>query len=203
MKILLTGFNPFGTVKINPSQLVVETLAQRPARPLGADLVTEILPTAYIEAGDRITHLIRHHRPDSIICLGVAEGTPAIRLERVALNLDDAELPDNTGLLRQGSPIVLDGPAAYWSTLPLEQMRRALARQGIPAAISNHAGTYLCNHVFYRARHEVEQLRLPSPCGFIHLPALLEPAAGRVPPAPGLPLAVMLEAIDCCLNFAF
>src|SRR6185503_14590339 len=158
MTTLLTGFNRFGDLEVNPTQLIVESMAKRPGAFTNFNLVVEVLPTEFIVAGNRISQLIRQHRPEMVVCLGVGAGLGEIHLERVALNLDDGGLPDNAGVSRTGQKIVPDGPLAYHSTLPLVRMREALRQRGIPAIISNHAGTYVCNHVFYLARHEVERL---------------------------------------------
>jgi pyroglutamyl-peptidase len=119
-------------------------------------------------------------------------------LERVALNLNDSDVSDNAGEIIQGQLIEVEGPAAYWSSLPLTGMIEALERLGVPAVISNHAGTFLCNHVFYVARHEVEQVGIPCRCGFIHVPGVSTGIAGDIDS--GLPLALMLEGIECCLD---
>jgi len=185
---------------MNPSQLVVESIAKRSALLDLTDLVPEVLPTEYAEAGNRIRHLIRQYRPEMILCLGLTSGVESVRLERVALNLDDAELPDNVGLSHHGKLIIPDGPAAYWSTLPLEKMCAGLRQRGIPATISNHAGAYVCNHVFCLARHEVELLGPGSKCGFVHLPHLSGPTDAGAPHAPGLSMDVMVEAIECCIS---
>ena len=202
MKILLTGFDRFGDLANNPSQAIVEDIGRR-AEELGlSELTTEVLPVEYAEAERRMVELIRTIRPGLTVCLGVAAGAEAIRLERVALNLDDTPMADNTGVARAGRLIRPDAPVAYWSTLPIEKMASALQRRGIPVSISNHAGAYLCNHVFYVARHEVERLRLDAPCGFIHVPDMVEPARPRSKSAPGLPLGTMVEAIEICLAVA-
>jgi pyroglutamyl-peptidase len=199
MKILLTGFNRFGNIESNPSQLIVEALAKRAKTDNLTELIAEVLPTEFVLAGKRIVDLIRRHRPKRIICLGLAAGANAIRLERVALNLDDTDQSDNAGQAHKGKLIVSDGPLAYWSTLPIEEMCERLQKRGIPAIISNHAGTYVCNHVFYLARHEVELMGIGSPCGFIHLPSLAGPMEdGQM--AEGLPFEVMLEAVACCIR---
>jgi len=195
MKILLTGFEPFARVRVNPSQKIVEALAQDRRPPRAAELIVEVLPTEFRAAGRRIRALLRHVRPDAVVCLGVAASRTAISLERVALNLDDDALPDNAGLRLGGRPIARHGPPAYWSTLPLARLHKALQARGIPSAISNHAGTFVCNHVFYLARHEVERLGNRAPCGFIHVPAL-----SRKGGKSGLPLNRMTEAITCCLG---
>lgn len=128
----------------------------------------------------------------------MAVGARTLRLERVALNLDDSSQPDNSGEIAEGRAIEAEGPIEYRSSLPLERMLDALEERGVPAVISNHAGTFLCNHVFYVARHQVEQLGIGSECGFIHVPAMSEHSAGRSDF--GLPLALMVEGIECCLG---
>ncbi|MBI3894640.1 MAG: pyroglutamyl-peptidase I [Acidobacteria bacterium] len=196
MTILVTGFGPFGRWKVNPSERVVQALAKQAHLRGEGDLVTEILPTEYVRAGKRIRQLLRRIRPGAVVCLGVAFARRAISLERIALNLDDDPLPDNAGQIRSGCLIVRGGAAAYWSTLPLEQLRRALVKRGIPVTVSNHAGAYLCNHVFYLARHEMELLGNHAPCGFIHVPGL----RSRRGTSKTIPLNQMVEAIECCLQ---
>ncbi len=191
MTLLLTGFEPFGDLTVNSSRQVVERLAA-----LRPDLITAILPTEYAESARRVRALIALHRPDAVVCLGVAQSRAAINLERVALNVDDAPLADNSGDFAAGRVIAADGPVAYWSTLPLDAMLSALLVRDIPAVISNHAGAYVCNHVFYSARHGLEQGGLTVPCGFIHLPALRETSDSTV----GLPLDLIVDAVAVCLD---
>lgn len=200
MRILLTGFDRFGELDVNPTQIIVQSIAER-ARSCGCeDIVTEILRTEFAAAGDRIRELIHQVRPEALVSLGLAPGLGVISLERVALNLDDADAPDNAGEIRADRPIVPNGPVAYWSTLPLERMRNALQDRRIPVTISNHAGTYVCNHVFYVARREIERLESGAKCGFIHLPLMSEQVKTSVIRVPNLPLSVMLKAIECCLE---
>jgi pyroglutamyl-peptidase len=196
MKILLTGFEPFGPVRVNPSEQIIRRIAEE-ARGRGrTELRAEVLPTEFVAAERRIRRLIRQFRPDAVLCLGVAPQRDKISLERFALNLDDDSLPDNAGRCRAGRQIVPKGPAAYWSTLPLERFRRVLERRGIPVSYSNHAGTYLCNHIFYVTRHEVEKMGNGAPCGFVHVP----PLRMRGKKAHGLRLDTMVEAVECCLG---
>jgi pyroglutamyl-peptidase len=136
----------------------------------GAELITAVLPTEYVAATRQLRRLIRSTRPNAVVCLGVATRRDGISLERVALNLDDEATPDNVGTIRRGRKISPSGPDLYWSTLPLEQLLRALRKGRVKAAISNHAGAFLCNHAFYVARHETARSRRQIPCGFIHLP---------------------------------
>jgi pyroglutamyl-peptidase len=201
MKILLTGFEPFGPVRVNPSEQIVRRIAAQVQARGDPDLLAEVLPTEFTAAEKRIRQLIRRVRPEAVLCLGVAPQRDKISLERVALNLDDDALPDNAGRRRAGHRIVPRGPAAYWSTLPLERFRKQLERRNIPVSYSNHAGTYLCNHVFYVARHEIERLGNRAPCGFVHVPPALKQVRKRSKAAKprGIPLSTMVEAVECCL----
>jgi pyroglutamyl-peptidase len=201
MKVLLTGFGPFPGVDSNPSELVALELGARPG--LRHEVLAEVLPVEYEAAGARVRELITAHEPDAVVCLGTAAKRVEINLERVALNLDDAAIPDNAGRHLVGEPIVEDGPAAYWSTLPLDRMREALASLKVPAVISNHAGAYVCNHVFYSARHQIELTRLPAPCGLIHLPLPAELLPGEERSESTLPMATLVDAVERCLGVLF
>lgn len=195
MHMLLTGFNPFGERAINPSQIIVQTLSGQ--TPGAFQLTGDVLRTEFAYAGARIRALIHELRPDAVVMLGLAANRNTISLERVALNLDDATIPDNAGDCADGRLIAPDGPAAYWSTLPLNDMRMALRSHNIPVSISNHAGAFVCNHVFYCARHAIEQAALPARCGFIHVPLMAEQVENDTN---ALPLAVLLDGIKICLN---
>ncbi|MCB9135814.1 MAG: hypothetical protein H6636_10340 [Anaerolineales bacterium] len=194
MKLLLTGFEPFGKNNTNPTQHIVETLAAQTPYP-GVELITCVLPVEYLRAEQQLLALVRKHRPDVILSLGLAETRAKICLERVALNLDDTSAPDNAGELRQGTSICPDAPTAYFSTHPLDQLKTALDNAEIPVQISNHAGAYLCNHIFYVARHEVEPLGIP--CGFIHTPQAKEfaPEAQNA-----LPLEMLVHGVEICIQ---
>lgn len=191
-RILLTGFEPFPGVDENPTQRIVRDLSAASFQ--GWDVVTDILPVSY-ERGDQcIRGLIRLHRPDVALLTGVAAITDPIRLERVALNLDDAAIPDNDGLLRKGQAIRPDAPPAYFSGHPLVELEASLAESGIPVKISNHAGAYLCNHVFFAASHEVERLGLETRVGFVHVPMHREKAGESQ-----MALDEIRRAIELCL----
>jgi len=199
MTILVTGFEPFDGLAENPSQAIVEALAQQSRREGRSRLVTEILPCEFGAAGSRIVTLIHELRPTAVVGVGLAASAAAIRLERHALNLNDSLRPDNGGDLASGRPIVPDGPIGYWSTLPLDAMLRALKERDIPSLITNHAGAYVCNHVFYTARHEIEQLGLATLCGFIHVPLMAEQGLDPPPGGACLPLATLVEGVETCL----
>jgi pyroglutamyl-peptidase len=162
-KVLLTGFEPFGKATSNPSGEIVKQIS-------GEKIITAILPVAYTQSADRLLALIAEHNPDVVICLGQAEGRKEITPERVAINLDDARLVDNEGVLRNDVKIVEDGPDAYFSTLPVKEMVEAVKAQGIPAAVSLSAGAFLCNHVFYIAQKKFAGTHIRS--GFVHVPLM-------------------------------
>lgn len=199
MKVVLTGFEPFGDQEVNPSQVVVEALLEHACAAGCQDLYASVLPVAYRAAGTAVSELIAAVEPDAVLCLGLAAASDALSLERVALNLDDAKPPDNAGETRMGQHIVPNGPVAYWSTLPLEHIREALEVQGIPVRFSNHAGTYVCNHVFYTARHELVRRGSHAPCGFVHLPRLSEQTSSGQDGPPCLDRETMVRAVACCL----
>jgi pyroglutamyl-peptidase len=192
-KILVTGFTPFGKIRVNPSQLVLEKLATDNARSARRyEVVTGLLPVEYARATAQMKRLLRREHPDAVVCLGVAGGRKDICLERIALNLDDEPLADNAGVVRRDRAIAPAGPPLYRSTLPLANLLKSLQAAHIRARISNHAGTYLCNHIFYVARHATDCQATPT--GFIHLPPL--PTKLN----PGMSLATMHRAVRLCLD---
>ncbi|MGB7160212.1 MAG: hypothetical protein WBD40_19245 [Tepidisphaeraceae bacterium] len=168
--ILLTAFDAFGGHAINSSAAVVEALAATSA--WRDRLIWRILPTVYADAGRVVRELIRDERPNAVLCLGLCAQSSSILLERLAINLNDDTCGDNAGDRATARPIDPAGPVGYFSTLPLWAMHAALREKGIPVGWSNHAGTYVCNHVFYTARHAIEQLDLHTPCGLVHVPML-------------------------------
>lgn len=193
MKLLVTGFEPFGEVAENPSQKIIESLQSRHPEQPYVELVRMILPVDYKRAEQQLYQYINSARPAAIVMLGVAPKRKAISIERFALNIDDAPLPDNAGAMRQGEMIRFDAPSAYMSTLPVRAMASRLDALDIPVELSNHAGAYLCNHVFFAARDYCERYKLYIPAGFIHLPAI-----GDEPPA--MPFDTMLRGVRACLD---
>ena len=188
--ILLTGFEPFGTATSNPSGQIVKQIS-------GDNIVTAILPVAYAQSAERLLSLIEQHNPDVVICLGQAEGRTQITPEKVAINLDDARLADNEGVLRNDVKILEDGPDAYFSTLPVKDMVEAMKAQGIPAAVSLSAGAFLCNHVFYVAQNKFAGSNVRS--GFVHVP-LMDSQAPEFPGLPTMPLDQMVIAVRAMLE---
>ena len=189
-KILLTGFEPFGNASLNPSGEIVKQISSE-------NIVTSILPVAYTQSAECLLELIAQHKPDVVICLGQAEGRTSITPERVAINLDDARLADNEGVLRNDVKILENGPDAYFTTLPIKEMVDAMKVANVPAAISLSAGAFLCNHIFYVAQHNLAGTNVRS--GFVHVP-LMDEQAGEFPGLPTMPLDQMVKAVRAMLE---
>lgn len=189
-KVLLTGFEPFGSASLNPSGEIVKQIS-------GDNIVTAILPVAYTQSAERLLALIAEHNPDVVISLGQAEGRTQITPEKVAINLDDARLADNEGVMRTDVKILEDGPDAYFSTLPLKEIVEAIKDAGVPAAVSLSAGAFLCNHIFYIAQNKFADTSVRS--GFVHVP-LMDSQAPEFPGLPTMPLDQMVTAVRAMLE---
>jgi pyroglutamyl-peptidase len=194
--VLVTGFEPFGGEKENPSALIARSLHGQLIG--GCQVTGVVLPCVFGEAITVLKRALREVQPGLVICVGQAGGRAEITPERIAINLDDARIPDNAGRQPMDRPIVRRAPVAYWSTLPIKAIVAALRRRKIPATVSPTAGTYVCNHVFYGLMHALR--RKPGiRGGFIHVPFLPEQAsAGQ----PSLPLPRMTRAISISIEVA-
>ena len=198
--ILLTGFEPFGTYKDNPSAEVAEALH---GRAVGDEAVQSVvLPVHHARAAAVVTELVQDTAPRAIVHLGLAGGRARIALERVAVNVMDFEIADNAGYRATGEPCVPGGPAAYFSTLPLEAMLEALSADGVPAYLSTTAGTYLCNQTFYTTRHLLASRGLDVPAGFIHLPLSPSMVAASNLDQPSMDVPLMIRAVEIALRAA-
>ena len=189
--VLLTGFEPFGGETGNPAWDAVRVLQGK--RILRHRIETRCLPVVFGAANLALRKAIRDTQPALVVCVGQAGGRAQVSLERVAINRDDARRADNAGACPIDAPVVARGPAAYFSTLPIKRLRRALQRAGIPAEVSNTAGTYVCNHVFYGLMHALRSTR-GVPAGFVHVPYSPAQAAAH-PGAPSLATDVVTEAL--------
>ncbi len=196
--ILLTGFQPFGGEALNPSWQVAQALAG--ASVGGATVQALQLPCVFGEARAQLTAALRRLQPELVVCLGQAGGRTAIGVERVAINVDDAPMPDNQGQQPIDTPIEPRGPSAYFSTLPIKAMVTALQQAGYPATVSQTAGTYVCNHVFYGLMHALRR-RPGARAGFIHLP-YVPGQLGALASVFTLPLADQVAAIRLALATA-
>ena len=167
--VLLTGFEPFGGAAVNPSWLAAQALHGRQIA--GHRVVAARLSTVFDQSLRELQELLTAHTPALVLCVGLASGRKALSLERVAININDASLADNHGAQPVDTPVVPQGPTAYFSTLPLKAMLQALRRHGLPAELSQTAGTFVCNHVFYGLMHALAmQPALKSTRGgFVHV----------------------------------
>lgn len=182
-RILLTGFDPFNGARINPSWQAVQALHNRQIS--GRRVVAAQLPTVFGDSLRVLDTLLDQLRPEIVICVGQAGGRSALSLERVAINVDDAPIPDNAGRQPVDHPVAPGAPVAYFSSLPIKAALAALQREGLPAEVSQTAGTFVCNHVFYGLMHRLAThpgLR-HARGGFVHVPWLPEQGS------PSLPLA--------------
>jgi len=197
--ILVTGFEPFGGEPVNPSALVANALHGRVID--GVAVVGRVLPCAFGASIDALRTALAEHRPQLVLALGLASGRTGFSFERVAINVDDARIADNAGAQPIDTPVVARAAAARFTTLPIKAMVAALREAGHPAEVSNSAGTFVCNHVFYGLQHALKTRRSVR-SGFMHLPLLPEQAARAVGGAPHLPFATMIEGVALALAVA-
>jgi pyroglutamyl-peptidase len=198
MKLLLTGFEPFGGSSINPSELVVLTIAHD--RMPGVELRAAILPVDRTGSAAAAISAIKEFQPDAIVSLGEASRRIAISIERVGINLMDYRIADNSGNQVMDEPIVAGGPAAYFTTLPVRAMLDAVRAAAVPAELSLSAGAFLCNQVTYEVQHYLATQGLSTPAGFIHLPALPEQAVHREPLSASMGLETMVKGVRAALE---
>ncbi|NLV75226.1 MAG: pyroglutamyl-peptidase I [Chloroflexi bacterium] len=191
MKILVTGFTPFGGQTINVSWKAVKRL---PDKIDGVEICKMEIPTVFGKSADTILEFTRRAKPRAVIVVGEAGGRKYITPERVAINVDDARMPDNNGQLPVDRPIVKGAREAYFTTLPVRKIIEAIDQVGVPVQISNSAGTYVCNHVMYRLLHEANMAQMPFLTGFIHLPYCEEQVVGKDDPA--LPLQDICRGLE-------
>ncbi|WP_421558015.1 pyroglutamyl-peptidase I [Pseudomonas canadensis] len=173
--VLLTGFEPFDKDLVNPSWEAVRQLDGVQLAP-DVQIVARRLPCAFATAGECLTRLIDELRPAMVIATGLGPGRSTLSIERVAINVNDARIPDNLGEQPVDTAVIADGPAAYFTTLPIKAMVKAVREAGIAASVSQTAGTFVCNQVFYLLQHALAGSGVRS--GFIHVPFLPEQVAG-------------------------
>ncbi len=196
--LLVTGFEPFGGLASNPSLEVAKALD---GRAVGDAVVrAAVLPVHHAEAAPEVLRLLDELDPGAVLHLGLAAGRARIALERVAVNVMDYDTPDNAGYRAQGEPCVAGGPVAYFATLPLAAILAALLAEGVPAYVSNTAGTYLCNQTLYATLHALTERRHPARAGFIHLPLLPAMVAASGLEQPSMDAALMVRAVEIALG---
>jgi pyroglutamyl-peptidase len=195
VKILISGFEPFGGDAVNPTGALMEALANEVIE--GAELKTVLLPVHFNECADLLIAEMQAYRPDVVIACGLAKGRTSITPERIAVNVKDippGSYADNQGQRPVDEPIVDGSPDGLFSTLPIRAMVNDMSAAGIPAAVSNTAGTYICNNTMYRLLDHIRVGQLPIRAGFVHFPASTEMAVLQ-PSVPSLPIPMMLDAL--------
>ena len=196
--ILLTGFEPFNGAAINPSWEAARALDGWSGP--GFQVAARLLPCEFGRVNIALLEAVEAVQPDIVIAVGQAGGRSEISLERIAINIDDALFADNAGAQPVDTAIIADGPAAYFSTLPIKAIVRALRLRGFPAGVSQTAGTFVCNHVFYGLMHHAAGSRLKA--GFIHVPFLPEQAAERPERPPSMALKDIVDGLRIALELA-
>jgi len=199
MRVLLTGFEPFGKHSINPSQELIRSLPDT----LGDDikLFKICLPVDQQIAPENLLLQLHRNKPDVVLCFGLAPGRSRFCLERIAINLMDFQIPDNVGVKITEAPIVENGPTAYFTNLPINDLLSILLSENIPARISLTAGAFLCNLVFFRLMHEIETCLLSTRAGFFHLPLLPNQVIDSDKPSSSLSLDKVVQAVLLIIKF--
>jgi pyroglutamyl-peptidase len=196
MKVLVTGFEPFGGEKINPAYEIVKELKDEIG---GAEIIKLEVPTAFGVSIEKVIQKIDEEDPDHILCLGQAGGRNQISVEKVAINLNDARIPDNLNQQPIDSPIDPAGDTAYFSSLPVKAMVEAIQARGIAAAVSYTAGTYVCNHLMYGVLNYLKKHNGRQKAGFIHIPFLPEQVREKHH-IPSMSLETMVDAIETAIK---
>lgn len=197
MKILLTAFDPFGGDEVNPAQEAVKLIPHKVA---GAEILKLEVPTVFHKSIQKTASAIRDHRPDAVLCVGQAGGRFDLTPERVAINVDDARIPDNEGNQPIDQPIFIDGAPAYFATLPIKAMAQAIRAAGLPASVSNTAGTFVCNHLMYGLLYTLAKEFPGIRGGFIHVPFIPEQVVSRPAPSPYMALADIAHGLEAALE---
>ncbi len=201
MKVLVTGFDPFGKEKINPS---IEAVKKLPEVILNTKIIKLEIPTSRYRSLEIIEEAICKHNPDVILSIGQSGGRSGITVERIGINCDDFNIPDNDSIQVIDEKIFEDGPTAYFSNLPIKRIVDKLKDKGIPASISNTAGTFVCNHVLYGVQYLINKKYNGKRSGFIHIPFLPEQVIdkeGKASMSLDLIVDALIIAIETIITF--
>lgn len=196
MKILVTGFDPFGGESVNPAW---EAVSRLPETINGAEVVRMLIPTSFERAPQKILEKVRECRPDYVISVGQAAGRTAITPERIAINMMSASIPDNDGEQPTEQKIEDNGPDGYFSLLPVVEMVKAIEAAGLPGRISNTAGTFVCNRVMYSVLHACHTEFPEMRSGFIHVPCIPEQTE-KHPEWFSLPVEEITRGLEAALS---
>ncbi|MCW6664880.1 pyroglutamyl-peptidase I [Aerococcaceae bacterium NML191219] len=196
MKILVTGFDPFGGEAINPA---LEAIKRLPKTIAGAAVEVLEVPTVFHKSAEVVAAKMRNYQPDVVLCIGQAGGRTGLTPERVAINQDDARIPDNEGNQPIDVAIQADGQAAYFTTLPIKAMVEAIHQVGLPASVSNSAGTFVCNHIMYQVLYLVDKEFPQTKAGFMHIPFMMEQVVDK-PNQPAMSLTDITRGIEAAIT---
>ncbi len=196
MKILITAFDPFGGESINPALEAVKLMRDQIE---GAEIVKLEIPTVFHKSIEKVKEAILLENPDVVLSVGQAGGRFDVTPERVAINVDDARIPDNEGNQPLDKAIFEDGEPAYFATLPVKAMVEAIRAEGLPSSLSNTAGTFVCNHVMYGVLYHISKMGKPIRAGFIHVPFTPEQVAKKQTPAPSLSASDICRALEAAV----
>lgn len=196
MKILVTGFDPFGGEKINPA---IESVKALPEVINGAEIIKLEIPTVYRKSVEKIEKAVEEHNPDVILAIGQAGGRFDITVERIAMNIDDYRIKDNEGNQPIDEPIQKDGDTAYFASLPIKAMVKAIQDEKIPASISNTAGSFVCNHVMYGILYMIDKKFPGKRGGFVHIPFLPEQVVDKKN-MPSMPKDMIVRGLTAAIS---
>ena len=197
MKILITGFDPFGGETVNPAYEAVKLLPDTIA---GAEIIKLEVPTRFHRAGAVLENAMQRHKPDAVICVGQAGGRAVITPEKVAINLMDGRIPDNAGYQPVDVPIREGGETAYFTSLPVKAMVQRMRDAGIPAAVSYTAGTYVCNYLLYTLLYLIDKKYPNVRGGFIHVPYAMEQVINKPLGTPSMDLRQIARGLETAVE---
>lgn len=198
MKVLITGFDPFGGEKINPA---LEAVKKLPDTIAGAEVIKLEIPTVFRKSLERIEESIIKNSPDIVIAIGQAGGRFGVTPERVAINMDDARIKDNEGFQPIDTAIFEDGETAYFTNLPIKAMVKEMQEGGIPGSVSNTAGTFVCNHVMYGLLYMADKKYPGMKAGFIHVPYIPNQVVSK-PNMPSMSIDDISKGLELCIKAA-
>lgn len=197
MKILVTGFDPFGGESVNPAYEAVKLLPDTIA---GAEIIKLEIPTVFSLSGPAVEEGIKKHQPDVVINVGQAGGHACINIEKVAINFVDARIPDNNGEQPLDEPLQADGPAAYFATIPVKAMMQHVREKGLPCAVSYTAGTYVCNSIMYNVLYMCEKRYPNIRAGFIHVPFACGQVIDKALTTPSMSLETIAKSLEYAIE---
>ena len=193
MRILFTGFDPFGGEKINPAGEAVKMMKNEI---YGAEILKLEVPTVFGKAGEVLKKTVEQYRPDAVVCVGQAGGRAAITPEMIAVNIMDARIPDNAGNKPCHELIIKEGREAYFSSLPVKDIEKNLNDNGNPSAVSYHAGTFVCNYLMYSLMNLIDTKYPNMRGGFVHVPYSTEQVQNRTTPVPSMLLSEITRGLE-------